>query len=385
MAILKPGFTPGARGRTSKATWGRRTAYLANEHDRDKAILFGRGEDGVYPISRTEAIQELGGKGADYRETIVALSENECRALEERARGDKETAQRLAAHGIGERLAEGNPYVVALHEEANRWHLHVAVQGQERTDLYGPRGEAQKAFEDYWRSTRLRLPVKDWEAFERAKCLQVEVRKLGVDLWCLERERFEAVRDAKGAPAKVAMARQFQAKGQALIVHRHDVEQRAIEERHTSVGTRGSWEQKVDLERAQIRRAGAENRLQRRDDKLRERLEGWNRPDIRFTRTTDRAFAQGRERLLQSVGRAARVAGRASATAGRSLLQVYLPMEVRVLSRMARNTTPAVDIAPSLVMSATVVGQALSIALKAADLANALVKVATAHTKEIER
>jgi hypothetical protein len=127
MAILKPGFTRGARGRTSKATWGRRTAYLANEHDRDKAILFGRGEEDVRPISRTESIQELGGKGADYRETIVALSENECRALEERVRGDKEIAQRSAAHGIGERLAEGNPYVVALHEEANRWHLHVAV------------------------------------------------------------------------------------------------------------------------------------------------------------------------------------------------------------------------------------------------------------------
>lgn len=385
MAILKPGFTPGARGRTSKASWGRRTAYLANEHDRDKAILFGRGEEDVHSISRTECIQELGGKGADYRETIVALSENECRALEERVRGDKETAQRSAAHGIGERLAEGNPYVVALHEEANRWHLHVAVKGQERTDLYGPRGEAQKAFEDYWRSTKPRHRVEDWEAFGRAKSLLAEVRKLGVDLWCLERERFEAVRDSMGVPAKLAMAGQFQAKEQVLIEHRHNLEQRAIEERHTAVGTQGSWEQKVDLERAQIRRAGAENRLQRRDDKLRERLEGWNRPDIRFTRTTDRAFAQGRERLLQSVGRTARAAGRASATAGKSLLHSYLPMEVRVLSRMARNTTPAIDIASSLAMSATVIGQALSIALKAADLANALVKVATTHTKEIER
>lgn len=385
MAILKPGFTPGARGRTSKASWGRRTAYLANEHDRDKAILFGRGEEDVHPISQKDAIQEFGGKGADYQETIIALSENECRALEERVRGDKETAQRSAAHGIGERLAEGNPYVVALHEEANRWHLHVAVKGQERTDLYGPRGEAKKVFEDYWRSTRPRLRVEDWEAFGRAKSLQSEVRKLGVDLWCLERERFEAVRDSKGVPAKLAMAGQFQAKEQALIVHRHDLEQKAIEERHTAVGTQGSWEQKVDIERAQIRRAAAENRLQRRADKLHERLEGWNRPDIRFARNTDRVFAQGRERLVQSMGRAARVAGRASGTAARSLLQVHLPMEVRALSKMARNATPAADIASSLVLSATAVGQALSIALKAADLANALARVATTRTKEIER
>jgi len=385
MAILKPGFTPGARGRTSKATWGRRTAYLANEHDRDKAILFGRDEEDVRPITRAECIHALGGKNADYRETIVALSENECRALEERARGDKEIAQRSAAHGIGERLAEGNPYVVALHEEANRWHLHVAVKGQERTDLYGPRGEAQKAFEDYWRSTRPRLRVTDWEAYGRAKGLQAEVRKLGVDLWCLEREQFEAVRDAKGAPAKLSMALQFQVKERALILHRHGLEKRAIEERHTSVGTLGSWEQKVELERAQIRRAGAENRLQRRDDKLRERLEGWNRADTRFTRTTDRAFAQGRERLIQSVGRTAKVAGRASAIAAKSLLQVHLPMEVRVLSRMAKASTPTVDISSSLVLSSTLVGHALSIALKAADLANTLAKVTTTHTKEIER
>jgi len=261
----------------------------------------------------------------------------------------------------------------------------VAVKDQERTNLYGPRGEAQKAFEDYWRSTKPRHRVEDWEAFGRAKGLLAEVRKLGVDLWCLERERFKAVRDSKGVPAKLAMAGQFQAKEQALIEHRHNLEQRAIEERHIAVGTQGSWEQKVDLERAQIRRAGAENRLQRRDDKLRERLEGWNRPDIRFTRTTDRTFAQGRERLVQSVGRAARVAGRASSTAARSLLQVHLPMEVRVLSRMARNASPTTEIASSLVLSASVVGQALSIALKAADLATAMAKVATTHTKEIER
>ena len=41
MAILKSGFTRGARGRQASAGWGRRTAYLSSEHDREKAVLYG--------------------------------------------------------------------------------------------------------------------------------------------------------------------------------------------------------------------------------------------------------------------------------------------------------------------------------------------------------
>ena len=385
MAILKSGFTRGARGRQAKAGWGRRTAYLASEHDREKALLYGRDEDGVRPITRSEAIQEMGGKHADYRETIVSPSENECRALEARAGGDKEAAQRLAAQGMGERLSEEKPYVVALHEEGNRWHLHVAVQGADKPDLYGPRGEAQKAFEDYWRSSQPRTRIQDWDAHQQARALQSQIRDLSQELRHLERERFEAVRQARGAPEKLATAGRFEAQERALIGQRHDLEKQAIEARHASRGTVGSWDQKVDLERAQIRHASAENRLQRRGDKLVERLEGKVRPDVLIARRTDCTLAQGRERLVQAVGRAGAAASRASSTAVKSLAQSVLPKGARELSQVAsKGVSNSAGVAVSLVSSATVVGKALSIALQASDLARNVVKVFS-QIKEIER
>jgi hypothetical protein len=361
-------------------------SYLASEHDRDKAELFARDAEDVRPVNRTEAIHELGGKNTSYRETIVAFSENECRALEERAKGDKEAAQRMAAHGIGERLSEGKPYVVALHEEGNRWHLHVAVKDGERPELYGPRGEAQKVFEDYWRSSQPRPRIQDWDSHTRARGLQAEIRNLGQDLRRLERDRFEAVRQAKGAEAKLQVASHFVNKEQELIELRHNQEKKAIEARHTSRGSLGSWDQKVDLERAQIRRAGAENRIQRREDKLRERLENWRRPDTRFTRKTDRAFAQGRERLVQAVGRAANTAGRAASTAAKSIAETWLPTAAKVLSQVAsKSAISSIKMASSLALSATGAGKALSIALKATDLAKCLAKAASNQIMEIER
>ena len=386
MAILKPGFTQGARGRQCKAGWGRRTSYLASEHDREKAELFVRDGEEVRPVNRTEAIQELGGKDTYYRETIVAPSENECRALEERAKGDKDAAQRMAVHGIGERLAEGKPYVVALHEEGNRWHLHVVVKDAERPDLYGPRGGAQKAFEDYWRSSQPRTHIQDWNSHTRAKNLQAEIRDISQDLRRLERERFQAVRQVKGGIAKLRTVGGFVRQERELIGLRHNLEKKAIEARHTSRGTVGSWEQKVDLERAQIRRAGAENRIQRREDQFRERLENWKRPDVRFTRKTDRIFAQGRERLVQAVGRAANAAGRATSTAVKSLTNTWLPMGAKVLSQVAtQSASHSMEMASFLVLSATGAGKALSIALKATDLAKGLVKAVSTQIKEIER
>ena len=386
MAILKPGFTRGARGRQSKAGWGRRTSYLASEHDREKAELFARDGEDVRPVNRTEAIQELGGKDTYYRETIVALSENECRALEERAKGDKEAAQRMAAHGIGERLSEGKPYVVALHEEGNRWHLHVAVKDAERPELYGPRGEAQKAFEDYWRSSQPRTRIQDWDSHTRAKNMQAEIRDLGQNLRRLERERFEAVRQAKGKIAKLQIATGYIRKERQVIELRHNLEKKAVEARHASRGTLGSWEQKVDLERAQIRRAGAENRIQRREEKFRERLDNWKRPDTRFTRKTDRTFAQGRERLLRAVSRAAKSAARATSTAVKSLAETWVPKAAKLLSKVAnKSASNSIEIASAIAISAKNAGKALSIALKATDLAKGLAKATSTQIKEIER
>jgi len=182
MAILGPGFTPGAHGRTIRASWVRRVAYFTQEKDRDRVYLYGRDEEGVRELTRQEALAELGGKNACYHETIVSLSEAECRALEERAGGDQAEAQRLAAQGMGSRLAGNKPFVVAVHQKDNRWHLHVAVMDEERPRLYGPRGEAQKVFDDFWQASYPRTRILDWDSHERAKVLQSELKNLSRQL-----------------------------------------------------------------------------------------------------------------------------------------------------------------------------------------------------------
>jgi hypothetical protein len=209
---------------------------------------------------------------------------------------------------------------------------------------------------------------------------------MGQILRRLERDRFEAVRRARGAPAKLATAGRFAPREAEVIVLRHNLERKAIEARHTSRGTIGSWEQKVDLERAQIRRAGAENRIQRREEKCRERLKGWKRPEVRFTRRSDRIFAQGRERLIRAIGRAAIAAGRATATALKSLAQTWVPRGAKALVQVASLTASgSIEMASSLAQCASTAGKALSIAFKATDLAKGLTKTVSTPTKEIER
>ena len=386
MAILKAGFTRGARGRQSKASWGRRASYLASEHDREKAVLYGRDEEGIKPLSRSEAIEEMGGKHVEYRETIVSPSEAECRALEARTYGKVEDAQRHAAQGLAERLSEGKPYVVAVHQEGDRWHLHVAVKDADRPEMYGPKGNAQRAFEDYWRSGQPKHRIQDWEAHSTAKQLQGEARNVTQDIRKLDRERFESIRHCPSVPEKLATASRFEHKERELISTRHHLEIKAINSRHQARGTTGSCEQKVDIERANISRAGAENRLQRREDKLHQRLEGRVRPELRTAHITDRTLAQGRERLVQSANRSIQAAGRAASIAVRSVTQSVVPNPVRALASVAtRGSSDSSSSALSLVRSATAATQALSIALRASDLVRGVAKILSTLTRETER
>jgi hypothetical protein len=361
-------------------------SYLASEHDRERAVLYGRDGEDVRQLSRGEAIEELGGKNAEYRETIVSLSEVECRALEARSGGDKEAAQRQAAQGLGERLSEGKPYASAVHEEGSRWHLHVCVKDAERPGMYGPRGEAQKAFDDFWRSNQPRDRIVDWEAQARAKSLQSDARSLSEDLRRLDRERYQAVRSAGTPTEKLRTANQYENKARELVGQRYQVERAAIEARHQARGTQGGWEQKVDQERAQIRRSGAENRIQRREEKLQERLMGRSRPEVRAARSTDRTLAQGRERLVRGSQRVVQRASRAAAQAIRSLTHGGMPSEIKAVAKVASVArADGMSSSLSLARSLALANQALFVAGNAADLAKGLVRIVSALSREVEK
>jgi hypothetical protein len=361
-------------------------SYLASEHDREWAVLYGRDGEEVRQLSRGEAVEELGGKNVEYRETIVSLSEAECRALEARSGGDKEVAQREAARGLGERLSEGKAYVSAVHEEGNRWHLHVCVKDSERPGMYGPRGEAQKAFDDFWRSGQPRDRIVDWDAHARAKNLQTEVRSITEDLRRLERDRYQAVRSAGSPMEKLRTANQYENKARELVTLRHQVDRAAIEARYQARGTKGSWEQKVDQERAQIKRSGAENRIQRREEKLQERLTGRSRPECLAARSTDRTLAQGRERLIRGSQGAVQAASKAAAQAIRSIAKTALPRDLQAVTKLAAVARgDGSSAAMTLARTAAIAHQALNVAIKAADLVQGATRVLSALTKEVER
>ena len=346
--MLKPGFTKGAHGRKAKASWGRRNRYLASEQGREGVWLYGRDEGGVRELSRSESLAELGGKNAQYRETIIAFSETECRALEERALGDKLEAQRLAAQGMGERLAGDKPFVVAVHEEQGRWHLHVAVMDEERPRLYGPRGEAQKAFDDFWRASSPRTRILDWDAHLRSKALQGDLKNISQQLQQVERTRLEVLRRTHGALEKQAVSREFDGQSRALIGQRFRTEWELVDARHQARGTRGGWEQKVECERVDIRRIGQENRIQRREEHLQARVDGRENPALAAARRMDKPLAKGREAIIRGTQRATSLAeGVATKAVDAALRQAGMPREARLVARYAIRITAAAALATS--------------------------------------
>ncbi len=334
MAILTPGYEPGAHGRKSQATWDRRSMYLAREQGREGVSLFQSEGQGIRETDRQGALEALGGKGATYHEVIVAFSEAECLALEARADGNRKEAQRRAAEALGARLSEDRPFLVAVHEDTERWHLHVDIQGEQAPRLFGPRGDAQKAFEGFWRASTPPGRIQDWEAHRRAIELQAEARSLSRQIQTLDRDRRQALRLAPDAPTRARVGRGFDERAHTLVFERFRIELAGIEARHLARGTGGSWEHKVDVERAGFRRHGADNRIQVRANRLEARATGKSRPGLPAARRTDRTLGQGREALLRGTQRSIRTAERVATLATDAALRhAGVPKEARQAAR----------------------------------------------------
>lgn len=307
MPIVKGGFTPGSHGRKQQASFGRRVQYLSTDHDRDKATLLnGKGEE----ITRGKALEVFGGKDAVYHEVIYAPSEVECRALEERF-GGPEAAQKEMARQLASRLSPDRPCLLAAHTHGDRWHLHMPIQGEAHPRLLGPAGKAQRAWDEVLRATQPRERIVDWDAHQRFKELQGGLKGIQREQWQLDRERYHAVRNERNPSLKLEVARCFDKRSLALVAHRHQLELGGIQAKYEARGRVGSWDHQAEAEKAAQRRARGENRVQRRAEKTRERVEGRGLEVGKgAARRTDRVLAQGRERTLRAAERVVGIVGR---------------------------------------------------------------------------
>lgn len=258
MPILKPGFTPGFRGRKQPAAWNRRAHYLGSEHDRESALLVGPQGRRLEPA---EAIQTLGGPKARYHEVVIAPSEVECRAIQEQDPKDPRQAALDTGLRLAKAYAKGRPFVLAIHEQEGRFHYHIAVQGPMRGRTLGPEGQLQRTWdrEVLGQDTR----IQDWEAHRRF----LEVRRQLLDTINAQRRndqhRSQVLKTVHG-PGRWAAALPFERLAGRLIERRYQLEVRALDARYQARGTRGCARHLAELQQCAHRRTGALRRLDRR-------------------------------------------------------------------------------------------------------------------------
>lgn len=286
MAILKPGFRPGFRGRSVPAAWCRRAHYLASELERDGVVLQSLDR---CDLTAEQAVEALGGPHVAYHEIILAPSIHECATIRGRQQDGPRGAALEAGHRVAKAYAKGRPYVLAMHEGDGRFHFHLAVAGPMGKEALGPHGQVQKQWtrEIFGDEPR----IVDWEAHGRF----LEVKNRLQECIREQRRNDQARRSAlRNLPPsqKGQKARPFEVKARQLIERRFSLEVAALSARYEARGTLGGHRHLAELQQASHRRTGALHRLDRRVS----------------------------SRVLQSVGRhSERVLGTASRTAERGI------------------------------------------------------------------
>lgn len=259
MAIIKPGFKVGFRGRKQQASWKRRGHYLASEHNREKARLLdieGR------PLVPEQAIEVMGGPDAEYHEIIVAPSAAECRTILERVPEDRDRAIEEAGRRILKAYAEGKPALLAIHEQDGRFHFHLAVKGPQPERALGKDGTVQRHWNREVFGDEPR--ILDWDAHQRFRAQKTELLSLLPRQRENDRARIEALR---GVPLirQAEIARPYEQRARSFIVERHRLEVACLAARYEARGMSGSPRHLAELEAVAFRRTGALRRLDRRE------------------------------------------------------------------------------------------------------------------------
>jgi len=361
MAIIKPGFRLGFRGRMSPPSLSRRSYYLAAQQGRDSARLLGvEGQE----LTPTQGIEAMGGKSAQYHEIIVAPSEAECRTILGRNPSDPARAAEEAGQRLAKAYAKGRPYLLAIHEQDGRFHFHIVVRGAMSEQALGRHGLVQKQWDRELFGDEPR--IQDWEAHQRFKEEKVRLQEVIREQKENERQRREAVKRAEPG-RKAEAARPFERKARLLIERRCLTEMAALRARYESRGMLGSPRHKAELEQVEHRRTGALRRLEKRE--------------------TSRELGVAKARLGRAMDQGGRVVQRGTRVAGRigrmvldkAMKELGVPAPLRKVSRaglvLAQEATQAtlrasMEAAKAAARSGIHVGQA-SVKL-AAGLAAAL-------------
>ena len=285
MAMDKPGFTPGFRGRQQAAGLSRRAYYLIAEHDRDSARLLdaeGRA------LTAQEAIALMGGPQAEYHEVILAPSEAECRAIEARNPGNRQQAIDQSGLRMMQTLANGRRHFLAIHEQDGRFHFHFVIAGPMPERTLGRHGSVQKQWKRELLGDEPR--ILDWEAHRRFKELRAQLQSVIEVQRDLARQRREAVREAD-PERKREVAHPFDQRAFALLEARHALELAAVHARYEARGSLGTPRHQAEVEQAEHRHTTAQRSLDRR-------MQGHALPSRSQGRgAAERALAHGAERL----------------------------------------------------------------------------------------
>ncbi len=352
MAIIKPGFRPGFRGRTSPPSMARRAHYLAAQQGRDSARLLGLGGQEISP---TQGIEAMGGKSAQYHEVIVAPSKAECLTI----LGRNPSGPSRAAMDAGQRLirayANGKPYLLAIHEQDGRFHFHIVVRGAMPERALGRHGMVQKHWDREIFGDEPR--IQDWDAHQRFQAEKIRLREIIRGQKENEHQRREALRHA--APGlKTEAARPFECKARLFIEQRFFTEVAALRARYESRGMLGSPRHQAELEQVEHRRMGGIRRLEKRE--------------------TAREIGVAKARLGQAVDTGGRTIQKTTRSGGRAARQaVDMGLKSLGVSRPVRKLTGA-----TLVLAQETVQTALRAAQEAAKAAaRSSVHVAQAPVK----
>jgi len=285
MAMDKPGFTPGFRGRKQAASVGRRAFYLVAEHDRDSARLLdaeGRA------LTAQEAIALMGAPDAEYHEVILAPSEAECRAIEARNPGNRQQAIEEAGLRLIGVQANGRKHFLAIHEQAGRFHFHLVIAGSMPERTLGRYGSLQKQWKRELLGDEPR--IQDWEAHRRFKELRTQLQVVIEEQRGLTRQRREVLRWAD-PERKREVAHPFDQRAFALLEARHALELAAVHARYEARGSLGTPRHQAEVEQAEHRHTTAQRSL----DRL---IQGHALPSRSQGRgAAERALAHGAERL----------------------------------------------------------------------------------------
>ncbi len=256
--IIKPGFSPGSRGRWTPAKWDRRSHYLASEHDRVAVVLVGAAEQ---ELTIQQAIEALG-RDCEYHEIIIAPSRVECDAIRARNPENPKAEALATGHRLARAHSHGRPYVLTMHEQDGRFHFHLNVQGPMPTHALGKHGEVQQVWDrEFFRGEER---IVDWAAHQRFQSERARLQELIRRQQEHERRRREAVRAA--APGKKAeVGRSLERTSRDLIEQRYLLELSALGARYESRGTHGSLHHQAEQDRAEFRRTAALRRVERRE------------------------------------------------------------------------------------------------------------------------